>query len=180
MTTEHPIVTMICLVPPPEVSQRLLVPGGDPLSEQHITLTYLGESGDLSDDEAARAHSVAQTVAADNLHYPGDRAPTGGAWPLVGRVNGYGAFSNPGEHALWACWDVPGLDEFRASLARTCRSAGLDPARFSRHGFTAHQTLMYSPRPIERLPLLPEGLPEVVFTELEVWHAGQRIAYTMV
>lgn len=110
----------------------LALPTGEPASELHVTLAYLGAAADYSQS------------ALDTLR---DRvAALAGAWgPLSGRVGGFGRFepsgSSDGLSPLYASPDVPGLTELRADLVRDLESIGLGPS--SEHGFTPHVTLAY-------------------------------------
>jgi hypothetical protein len=140
----------IGLVPPPEVAELLAVPGGEPAREHHITLLYLGEVEDVEASGTHRgwltrvvgAHAAAMSVS------------------LPGRVAGYGVLSPAADkHALVALWDVPRLAGLVDDLRRHLTREGV-PLPQDAYGLIAHETLMYSPTPITRLPEWPAGLPD--------------------
>jgi 2'-5' RNA ligase len=146
---------MVALVPPAEVSQRLMEASAatEPLEEQHLTLIYLGTTEEAGGDPQALSTAVQDFAAAHG--------------PLSGRSNGWGVFTNPDENVLVALWDIPGIAEFRASLRAACADEMLD-LRDDNHGFTPHQTMRYETDP---LTVVPGPVEDASCEFAEVWIA---------
>ena len=119
--------------------EKALPKGATPLpaNEMHVTLAYLGQTG--QDGLDAR---VAKRLVR-NLKTFARSVPA-----LTATVGGVGRFNNDedgdGTNALWASVDAPGLDEWRQELMRCLSRIGVKPA--SSHSFTAHITLAYLPK----------------------------------
>ena len=120
---------MVCIVPPERVRKALSDKGDEPVDQMHVTLAYLGKTGENHRDLLIDAVS---TFAA---HYDS----------LIGEVSGYGVFHNNSADAasgvLYASVDVPGLDRLRADLVQYLKAHAF-PVRED-HGFTPHLTLQY-------------------------------------
>jgi 2'-5' RNA ligase len=134
-------------------AQALALPDGEPASDLHTTLCYLGDMEDEITDTLLRPHTspfkIRDAIA----------MLTSEAKPLTGHITGVGRF-NPAETdeaALIALVDVPGLSEFRAALSKRVQEAGYFVAE--NHGYTPHITLQYfdasEPMPTESVPALP-------------------------
>lgn len=108
MTDEH-TGGMIALIPRAEDAAKLVVPGGDPVEEMHLTLTYLGDdvttwdAGRLAAAAGAAGSAAAQIAA------------------VSARVMGHGVF-NPDGHAdrepcaVYLVGDSAVLSPLRAAL----------------------------------------------------------------
>lgn len=155
---------MVCLSPSAELSERLSELGAsagydaEPPEQIHLTLAYLGKTGDVELDPVLLAARAAAAVLQ----------------PLTGTVNGMGTFANGDEHVLWAAPDIPGINEFRLAVTSALATHGLSPA--SNHGFTPHITVAYADAPIRELPDLGDLLGSTMtFSTLVVaygseWH----------
>lgn len=116
-------------------AQALAVPGGEPMSQLHITLAYCGDVAKIGDMGVARALlSVSQVASA--------------ARPLSGEVGGWGMFtgsaSSDGKDVFYAVPDIPGLSTLREQLASALVSCGVPPR--ADHGWAPHITLLYAER----------------------------------
>jgi len=146
---------MLALLLDPATAQRLAIKGGEPASELHVTLAYLGDMQDESEDNLLRPHTSPFKIrdAVDMV-----AAQTA---PLTGTTGGIGRFAassdSEGLDPLIALVDVPGLNEFRARLVEAVQAAGYFVAE--NHGYTPHITLDYldtdEPLPMESVPHLP-------------------------
>lgn len=113
----------------PRQAEWMALPGGEPQADLHLTLAYLGSADEMDPDKLQALH--------DNLS-----AVAGRTRPIVGRIQGYGRFTNGDEDVVWAGFDAPGLDELRHAVLLAVRDAALEPA--GDHGWTPHVTLGYS------------------------------------
>src|SRR5487761_1919826 len=98
----------------------------------HVTLAYLGDSADYTDDAQQRLQQcVASFVGQVNT-------------PLYAQLSGVGRFTNVPEGAktvLYASVDWPALEDWRQALMAALNSAGF--IADGTHGFTPHVTLAY-------------------------------------
>lgn len=132
------------LIPPTELAQQLMLPGGEPAAELHCTLAYLGRRSELP-DLAFALRALGQVSAA----------------PLEGVVGGVIRFpasdTSGGMDVLCCGVDVPGLVELRQQVVALLQRSSL-PVRQD-HGFTPHITLAYLPpsaaSPVQTLPRRP-------------------------
>lgn len=157
---------MIAFYPSPETAQQLAIPGGEDPSELHITLCYCGKLDEFTADLEHLKATVAQ-FASNNT-------------PLGGSIGGIGRFT-PSEHSenlspVIALVNVPGLQEFRRSLASILDSAGVFIA--NDYDYTPHITLAYvdpdAPMPIQNIEPLP-----LAFDTLWLCIGDQRIPYPL-
>lgn len=136
---------MIALMIPPEIGRQIAVAGGEPVEDLHITLAFLGEASDLSQNVLVDMQQSLNAFAASWM-------------PLAGRIAGLGRFDAPdGQEApVIALPDIPGLPEFRQALLALLFERGC-PA-IQNHGYTPHITLAYidasAPMPVEDVPHL--------------------------
>lgn len=141
---------MVCLVPPENLSKQMLdmvtnlnpdqLDDVEKLEQAHITLAYLGDKEDNDRDKLERLISAFAHTSE----------------PLSGHVGGFGVFHN-GDKVAVALWDIPGLPEWRQKLCDFLNDAGCKVA--DNHGFTPHQTLMYSGE--ANTPKVPDDAPEI-------------------
>lgn len=141
---------MIALVPPQAVCESLAVDGGEPVSNMHITLAYLGGKEDMDEDHLAMLPHYVQAWARTQK-------------PLTARVGGVGTFVNPDEHVLWAAVDIPRGTVFRDSLVDFLEGRGYDIRHD--HGWTPHLTMAYGNTHFRFLPKIEPAEWEVT----EVW-----------
>lgn len=126
---------MVAIYPPDNIVQELEGIIGkresviDPLS-WHITLAYLGDSDQYSEDQI---NQLVEVVAGFASTLDSD---------FPGTVNGIGRFSGDEENeedTMYANPDVPGLPELRQALVARLEASGFDVA--NNHGFTPHISL---------------------------------------
>lgn len=115
-----------------DAAAQLAIPDGEEIDELHLTLCYLGDAGQYSSLTKAEIIVAMRDVA---------------RWqqPLMGTVSGIGRFigsnSSGGLDVIYASVDMPGLNEFRADVAR--RLGGNYLSSTPQHGFQPHITLAY-------------------------------------
>jgi 2'-5' RNA ligase len=128
---------MIAIVPPKSVGRKLLVEDGEPLEALHVTLAYLGSSGE---------HTKAQVRDLPSLVEAWARTQK----PFEAKVGGAGTFTNPGQHVLWAAVDIPGGGGIRHDLSELLEEHGYKVR--NDHGWTPHITLKYHTSHVRFLP----------------------------
>src|SRR5882757_3818383 len=149
---------MVALPLDDDTAQQLAVPGGLDPSEMHVTLAYLGNTGDCPVDADGLAELVAEWAADQQ--------------PLSGEVSGPATFEgsdnadNPVQVALA---DVPGLSEARNSLVDHLGSNGVTVN--GDHGYTAHISRAYSADPVSTDGL---GGTPLDFGQVGVWHGTDQ------
>jgi 2'-5' RNA ligase len=124
---------MVAFYPPPEWVNKLMVEGGQPPEDLHMTLAYLGSMADniaLPD-----AVSVGELVAVV-VDWAMDQAET-----MTGSIAGPALFTEGEQPVSVALVDVPALPEARQQLVEFIESAGF--AVRKDHGYTPHITLAY-------------------------------------
>lgn len=152
---------LLCLVPTPELQERLAYPGGVPARELHLTLGYYGQTSDLAPGQLEQLVSCLQAAAQSCGH-----------GPMKGHVNASARFSLHGRDALMVLVDCPGLAHLRHALLEAFeRCCGLQADH--RHGFMPHITLRYMQRE-ETLGLGHLEPMEISFSDLQLWAGAQR------
>ena len=145
---------MLAFLLDPATAQQLAIPGGEPPSDLHVTLAYLG---DMEDDEPTDG-----TLRPDTSPFKIREAITSiasEAKPLAGVVGGVGRFfpAETDTTPVIALVDVPGLAEFRTKLVQAVGAANYTVV--DNHGYTPHITLAYvdaeAPMPVKSVPPLP-------------------------
>jgi 2'-5' RNA ligase len=129
---------MVALRVPMTVANVIAMPGGEPASDLHVTLAYLGDADEIEPERVSELIERIKTICA---HTP----------PLEGTISGYGRFRDAGgddqedpgvaEDVLWVGYDSPDLPELRHRVVQACADAALPLA--GDHGFTPHITLAY-------------------------------------
>lgn len=149
---------MIALYPPPDVAERLAVPGGLPPGDMHLTVAYTGDCAGVDPFTLA---SAAQSLASRP--------------PVAATISGHARFTGGGDgDVIVALADSPDLDALRrdAETALAVRGLGIP----SEHGFTAHMTLCYQdpdgPDPVGRLESFP-----VTFAGVSAEYGTQRYTF---
>ncbi len=151
---------MVAFMLEDSVAQRLAIPGGEPASDMHVTLAYLGNAADWT---PAEQQGMQRVVSAFASSHPA----------LAGRLSGVGRFNAPqGQpEPVYASVDVPDLPAFRQALIHALSDAGFDANQ--EHGFTPHCTLAYlnsdEPTPVQRL-----GATPLLFDRLLLAIGGQQ------
>lgn len=156
---------MAALAPPKEVTDHLSVNDPDAEAEHdlHVTLAYLGKTGDYSLRQLADLPEVMDAWAE-------------GHQPLRLAVQGAGTFLAPGEgepHVLHALVNAPGLHRMQAHLVDHLKRYGYQPRE--NHGFIPHITLGYTKHNVRFLPKVARK----EWTARDVWSAigGRRQAH---
>jgi 2'-5' RNA ligase len=147
---------MLAFLLDPRIAEQLAIPDGEPASELHITLAYLGDMNDPLPPGPGGLYTP--------YTMPGPMkrvltAVTSAAQPLSGKVGGIGRFTTQADDAptpIVATVDVPGLSEFRTELIDAVEQANYFVA--DDHGYTPHITLCYIDKdaemPVETVPPL--------------------------
>jgi 2'-5' RNA ligase/mRNA-degrading endonuclease YafQ of YafQ-DinJ toxin-antitoxin module len=156
---------MIAIVPPDDLAARLAIEDGEDPAQLHVTLAYLGQTGDYRD------------VHLDNLR------ETVAAWaeanePLKATVQGAGTFvkaTEAGQHVLWASVDAPGLERMHVTLVDYLLERGYHPSMD--HVFIPHMTLSYAKHHVRFLPKIERETWDV--TEVWVCIAGRWESVTL-
>jgi 2'-5' RNA ligase len=148
---------MVAFIPPPEVAEQLAHADGQPASDLHVTLAYLGKVTDYTDHELKLLPQLVSSWAVRQK-------------PVSVRTGGVGKFSNPSEdqHVLWASIDIPGGAQLHTSLVSFLEGHGYRLP--SAHGWNPHMTIKYVDRHFRFMPHVPElhWLSDAVYT-----HIGQ-------
>jgi len=120
---------MVALRVPMSVARVIARPGGEPASDLHVTLAYLGDADAIEPDRVAELIERIKTICA---HTP----------PLDGVVSGYGRFrGDDGQDVIWVGYDSADLPDLRHKVVQAVTDSGLELA--GDHGFTPHVTLDY-------------------------------------
>jgi 2'-5' RNA ligase len=152
--------TILALVPSASLAEKLVVPGGIPPDDLHVTLCYLGEVGD---DEQEQLAWIVRGLAS--------QLP-----PVTATLNGVTKFVEveSGKDAVVLNVDSPTLSRFRECIAGTLENLGFPEQ--SDHGFTPHITISYitddADMPIAWLPDEP-----VTFDTLWLWRGEERTGF---
>jgi 2'-5' RNA ligase len=138
---------MIALYPPPDVAEKLAVPGGLPPGDIHLTVAYTGDCADV--DQAALA-AAAQALA--------------GREPVEAVISGHARFTGGDDgDVIVALADSPALDTLRRDAEAALAAQGIDIP--PEHGFTAHMTICYldpaAPDPVGRIGSFPVTFPGI-------------------
>ena len=119
---------MVALRVPLAAARNLAIEGGEPPSDLHVTLAYLGDADEMDPDVLQSLHDRLSAIA---LVTP----------PVEGAVNGLGRFRGPEEDVLYASYDAPDLPALRHRVVEAVMEAGAELA--GEHGFTPHITIAY-------------------------------------
>lgn len=146
---------MVALYPDPDVAASLVVPGGENVSDMHLTLAYLGDTEEESID-----YDAVQAATARWARRFG---------PVLARINGTGQFHNDDGTCTVALVDSGELPAAREALVSALGAEGVEVK--SDHGFTPHITLAWDERDV------PLGPVDVVFDTVSVCYADDRVDY---
>lgn len=156
---------MIALFPSPSMARRLIVPGGEPADQLHITLLYLGKASDLDPAQRMMIRITLQQITK--------------AWQqgyLIGKIGGVTIFPETKDGtAFCASVDVPNLTALREQIVTSLDHMGIRSP--SEHGFTPHMTLKYITSN-ERKPPSPPSLP-LIFPDVSLVLGDSRENYAL-
>lgn len=142
--------SMVALVIPAEAAEALAVENGLDAPDLHITLAYLGDSGQFDSVKRQAIRSVVQETVQ--------------GWPaLVGEVTGTGRFTadDGGPDPVFAIPSIPGLAELRNAVVQALSWEGVYPTGKGAEAWTPHITLAYvdkdadAPPAVTGIPLWP-------------------------
>lgn len=123
---------MVALMIPESLGQTLAVPDGQPSTELHVTLAFLGTTQEINDDSdyLLRLLQAVRDVAEQH-------------GPLSGVLSGTGRFigGDGAKDVYYVSADIPGLEDVRYELMEALGTAEIEPNK--EHGFTPHVTLAY-------------------------------------
>lgn len=148
---------MVALAVFDDLADRLAIPGARPPSELHVTLAFLGDATDLSDEQVALLIDTVGRFAA-------------GSTPLAGNVSGVGRFTAQDPNVVYASVDLPALPEFRQALVAELERVGIPVSHH--HGYTPHITLAFVAPDDPTMPIV--DAVDVEFGWLLVAVAGER------
>lgn len=130
---------MVALMLPEEVQRQVVLAGGEPARDLHITLAYLGK--DLPEVALERVAGVVYDLSMEAAQFPV-------------ALNGVGRFcatpSSDGKDVIYLSADSNQLSVLRERLCRALEWANIPVSR--NHGYSPHVTLAYV-GPTERSPI---------------------------
>jgi 2'-5' RNA ligase len=136
-----------------ETAQQLAIPGGEPASELHVTLAYMGDLAEGFPEGKLNPALTLEHISTVISSYARI------VQPISGRIGGLGRFINPEDERtpVYASVQAPGLQAFQRKLVEVIEQAGYWVA----HDFdyTPHITLAYiepeAEMPVDSVPILP-------------------------
>ena len=153
---------MVAFFLPAELAGRIAAPGGEPASDLHVTLAYLGENATTRLDKA-KLLSVLGGFAAYQFE-------------IEGRFNGVAQFVNGEERAFVTLLDAPALSKFRQRLVECLEQNRMGVAYD--HGFIPHVTLAYNQAPEYTAVAAEFGKP-ILFSEITLAWGDERVTFRL-
>jgi len=153
---------MVAFFLPPDLAGRIAAPGGEPASDLHVTLAYLGENATTRLDKA-RLLSVLGGFAAYQFE-------------IEGQFNGVAQFVNGEERAFVTLLDAPALSKFRQRLVECLEQNRMGVAYD--HGFIPHVTLAYNQAPEYTAVAAEFGKP-ILFSEITLAWGDERVTFKL-
>lgn len=149
-----------------QVAQVLAVDGGEPVTDMHVTVAYLGDVATFTDADLATVGAALRRFAIDQA-------------PITGGINGAGIWrTDPaadlgaGTGVAFAQIDLPGLTDLRARLIDVLHRYGI--AVFGDHDFHPHITVAHGlVEDLAQLPV-PPRMP-LTFTTVMLVAGGQVV-----
>jgi|GEM_PF-2606414 len=141
---------MVALYLPSSLGQQVAIPGGEPISDLHITLAFLGDTTEVAIDHSALNLCVARWAHAQQ--------------PFMIDIAGLGRFTGDGVVSpIYATVASDDLMAARSTLVTALAAAGFTVSRD--YAYTPHVTLLYltadDPMPDLRLPPLHTTIGQV-------------------
>src|SRR5947209_457902 len=157
---------MIALFLDKKTAKKLAISDGEPASDLHITLAFLGNQEDIDLDVPALKKLLAGYASE--------------AIPLTGTTSGVGRFSpsesSDGLSPVYASVNIPGIQKFRSDLVQQLEASNIDIA--NDFEYTPHCTLIYvdkdAPTPIDSVPVL-----DLTFDELWLCVGDDRYSFAI-
>lgn len=146
---------MAAFAPPRNVVDALKIeePDAEPEHDLHVTLSYLGKTGEYSSQQLQDLPEVLDSWAE-------------GQKPIELSVHGAGTFlpsEQDSPHVLHALVNAPGLHRVQAGLVDHLKHYGYNPRE--NHGYIPHITLGYTKHPVRFLP----KLTRTSWTANDIW-----------
>lgn len=160
----------IVLPVPAELAKALAVEGGEPASDLHVTLAFLGEASALDAEELALLRALVRGWAKAHA-------------PMAGVIAGQGRFLAPAGQPdpVYLTPDVPDLACAREALIELLCAAGFEPS--SAHGFSPHITTQYVPKgapgPAAPSAPAPSAPAPVTFDAVGLWAGDEREQFAL-
>ena len=145
---------------PAKSGEKIAQPGGEPVSDLHVTLFY-SKGGNMR--SRVRAAEVAHEVVTRHLPIRATLGPAQKFDPSQ---------SSDGKHVVYAAVDAPAIFALRDELVESLEATGIVPD--GEHGFNPHVTLAY----VDEDPKLPKIVPiqvELSSCEVDVGHVAAEI-----
>lgn len=153
---------MVAFAPPQHVVDDLKLEDehAEPAHDLHVTMTYLGKTGEYTSEQLAALPEVVSSWAE-------------GHKPVRLTVQGSGTFLAPDEnspHVLHALVNSPGIHRLQAHLVDHLKAHGYKPRE--NHGYIPHITLGYTRHTVRFLPKVKRH----EWTAHDIWSAigGKR------
>jgi 2'-5' RNA ligase len=143
VTSDNGDGVMIALVPPPRVAEAIVQEDGEPASNLHITLAYLGKASEMEPQDLTYLPEIVRAWAEAEE-------------PLSIGLQGTGTFTpseEGGQHVLWAAVAAKGINLMHERLVNALEHKGYEPHHD--HEFHPHLTLAYSKYDVRFHPKVP-------------------------
>lgn len=146
---------------PEWTADTLALPGGEPASDLHVTLAYLGDAADMDPEVQRKLIGVTSEVAQRHTE-------------LEGQLRGIGRFTN-GEDTdpFWVGVNIPGLGALREDLVSSLKTAGIALQGLGADNWVPHVTVAYLPAGDATPPVTVKGVDTYV-NSLTVAIGGTR------
>lgn len=154
----RPRTVMVAWKPRQFVRERVAVPGGEPESEIHMTVLYLGDVDDWTLEQQKTILGTVTEIAQTRK-------------PINGWFNGVGRFMNDDDQdAVWLGGDFVGLRELRDDLKRALAEVGIE-REDTYPDFHPHMTIGWIPAEAET-PMITIRPFEAEIDNLTVYIGG--------
>jgi 2'-5' RNA ligase len=131
---------MIAVVPPASLVEDLVLEEGESAEQLHITLAYLGQTSEYSEDMVNQLPELIEAWAE-------------GQATIEATAQGAGTFvksEEDGTHVLLCLIDAPGITRMHVGIIDYLKGHGFDPRE--NHSFTPHLTLAYGKHHFRFMP----------------------------
>lgn len=154
---------MVAVFLPADVAAEYALPGGEEPDDLHVTLAFLGKTGDYSGSVQTLKDKLVTALTGVARNTP----------PVRASLSGTGQFGPDSKNAFYYSVDAASFPELRRLVVASATAAGFKVA--TDHGFTPHCTIKYlaDGEGQPRTPLEKET--PFTFSHLTVSVAGQNI-----